>query len=471
MCNASRRSLVQASWCIPLTAVLLLVANLATAQDKYPRAVDRRPMELEGADYQHRPNLQCMQLILRSKQLWESQAAQLRRNPRAMVTREIPDSLMQSVRSCAYRDDSVRRETAFNVMREELLREGRLHMGIPEYHDEQRLATDAVTSQGLTKLGPVAGIFASATLGDFRYRWQIAAHGRMGIVAAYVVVLQEPNDTLPDSYKRLNLKFGMNCLMLAEGPSGYRAWVVQPTKDQPCRDDHGVVGSPTGSELKVMAMRTGFAQHDMVAAGRFLDDTRGRPIFGLPCLDAWCEIGPSDFTPRTETYCDWFVSSAPAVPCEANPEARIASWYDEQNLEEYGDDGWVASPVRAAIVPQPSITRFSDNAFNDTLRHLSNLYIKDTLDHTSRMYYHGVRQGENRVELVYTTATRTWKYVITPITHPLPAGVRPIPFGVVAVHEHYDAPIPGTARFRYTIRDPGLWGPCGHKCCDSDGGW
>ena len=61
-----------------------------------------------------------------------------------------------------------------------------------------------------------------------------------------------------------------------------------------------------------------------------------------------------------------------------------------------------------------------------------------------------------------------WSYIVTPITNPLPPGQSPIPFAVMR-HIHYDAPVPGTARFRYTIRDPGLWGPCGNACCSTDG--
>ena len=421
--------------------------------------------------FRHVPNENCLTTIAATKARFIADSARRRVRPDSMARVYAADSNMRVARSCAYMDDSARRVVMFEIQKEELLRAARVHNEIPEYHDEQRLSTDDRNDTGLMKLGPVAGIYASPFVMNFSALWQIRAHGRPGLLVGYVVVVQENLETLPASYQRLNLRFGMNCIFLEATSllvAQYRAWVTHPKADQPCRDEHGATATPSGSALPVIVTQTGFAQHDMIGAARLLDDTQGRTVLGFPCLGDWCQIGEQNFTPVKATYCDWFTPAPTNVPCEANREARIPSWYDEQYWDEKHGNDWVATNLRVAIVPQPSISRFSDADFSDTLRHVANLYIRERLPTSHKLYFYGARQGENRIELRRISADRKWEYIITPITNPLPAGTPPISVTVLGPHKHWDDVVPGTARFRYTQRDPGIWSACGSSCCRTD---
>lgn len=384
-------------------------------------------------------------------------------------------------RDCAYRIDQGVRHLQQVVARNELRRQGRLVMDIPEFHDEQRLPADVAP-----QLGPLAGIYASPQLGEFSHLWQFTSHTSPGLLVGWIVVMQEGSEVLPQSYKNLHLAFGVNCIFLdangteADGSPQYTATIVRP-RDLPmnppekrtqdvCREEDGSIPGTTVGTLKVIgkALPAGFTQADMVPAARFLEDGQGRTVFGLPCLNEWCLIGLTGFTESTQTFCDWF--PAGTVPCPTNREGRIASWFDEQLLETRGPGNtWVATDIRAAIVPEPMLHTRPPATYTDADVLVAKLYIsKDPLPNT-RLWRAGVRKGLNEVYLVNgVTSGRMWEYKFKAITNPLNAGELALPWKVLGPHRHYDAPLPGTTRFRVTATDPGIWAPCGQYCCDSD---
>lgn len=396
----------------------------------------------------------------------------------SVAIRNYEDSVARRfARECAYRHDLGVRSLMQEAARSELRRHGRLAMDIPEYHDEQRLAGDVSPM-----LGPMAGIFASPNLGAFSQPWQFDAHPAPGVLVGFVVVIQQGSEPLPQSYQNLKLGFGVNCIYLEKltvGPDAYQAWMVRPPDmpsnppekptQQPCRDEHGAVPWTVSGPLKVVnSALAPFVQSDMVPAARFLEDNAGRTVFGVPCLNEWCQIGLPGFSPVTTTYCEWFTPGE--VTCGTNREAKIASWYDEQRLEEMQGNTWIATNIRAAIVPEPLLDTRPSSFYTDVPRVVARIYLSANPPTTSKLFRAGLRRGENRVELVNGIANgRLWEFHITPITTPLGPGERPGRWKVLGPHRHYDAPVPGTVRFRFTIMDPGIWAPCGQYCCDSDG--
>lgn len=369
-----------------------------------------------------------------------------------------PRALLEEARRCAFTQDSLQRMRMQATASPELFRQGRIVMDIPEFHDEQRLPGDTAPF-----LGPLVGIFTSPFLGAFRRDWQIGEHPVGGVLAAHIVVDSLPGETLPASYARMKLAFGLNCLFLELNPPGsserYKAWIVQPQKGEPCRPHHGNIGTPPGPPLKVIRRSIDWPQDSMVAASRIEEDSRGRAVFGVPCLNEWCRIGLPGFTEATNGFCSWT-----GVSC-VRKEERIPSWYDEQQWDVFLNGRWQSIDLRAAIVPRPDIDGFDTPAF-DARRGLADFYLREDPPVGSTLWNKGLRQGRNQVYLEGPGAGGgQWQYVIvapsgTSSTHSL-AGGRP--------HRHFDAAIPGTTRFRYTLLDPGIWGPCGQACCPTDG--
>ena len=369
---------------------------------------------------------------------------------------EFTDSLPKA-RQCAYRQDSVRRARAADVANVELQRHGRLLSDIPEFHDEQRLPGDASPN-----LGPYAGIFTAPFAGSFRHIWQFDEHAPDGILIGYVVVLREGNEALPNSYSNLGLQFGLNCIFVAPAiAGGLQASIIKP-QGKACREPPGNVPNKPGTPLQVIV--TPVPLDSVVAAARFEEDTQGRTVFGLPCGRNWCRIGRPGFTPFATTFCNWGY-----ITCTRREEL-FPAWYDEQQWEEVQGGRWVSTSLRVALVPRRDIDANAPTSFGRL--YVADLYIRDPLSNTSRLHRKGVRRGKNRVELEKfidpLTSSEAWQYIITP--DPNTEGVTPQPFRVVhGRHKHWDAPIPGTTRFRYTMLDPGIWGPCGQACCPSDG--
>lgn len=374
------------------------------------------------------------------------------------------DTALKLATDCAHEYDRGLRATIMVLVRAEMRRLGEVAMDIPEFHDEQRLAGD-----GVNALGPFAGIFASPYLASFNHPWQMRGQGKPGVLAGYVVVMQQDNEPLPASYTALNLGWGVNCVFLESKAGGFDAWIIQPGVDKTCRDEFGAVAIPAGLlPLQVNVRPIGRPKADMVPAARFLEDNAGRTVFGLPCLRDWCEIGVPGFVSRTTTFCDWFTGD-PAFTCPTNREAQIPSWYDEQRLEERSGAAWRATNIRAAIVPQPGIGDLRASDF-DAPKHVANVYVSADPPATGKLHRRGLRKGENRLEL-HNHPTNGWQYTVRAISRPLTAAELAAlkPIKVLGPHKHYDAPVPGTTRWRFTIQDPGVWGPCGGLCCDGEG--
>lgn len=369
-------------------------------------------------------------------------------------------STLQQARRCAFSHDSIQRVRMQTTATPELTRQARVVMDIPEFHDEQRLPADASPY-----LGPLVGIYTSPFLGSFRREWQVGEHPLGGVLAAHIVVDSQHGDVLPNSYTRMNLAFGLNCLFLELNPPGaaerFKAWILQPQKGEPCRPHHGTPGLPGGPPLKVIASSIDWPQDSMVAASRIEEDAQGRAVFGVPCLDKWCRVGLPGFALATNGFCTWGV-----VSC-TRKEERIAAWYDEQQWDEFRNGRWQTINLRVAIVPRPQIDGIPAPGF-DTRRHMADLYLREDPPAGSTLWAKGVRRGHNTVELEGPAAGGgQWRYIITAAS----GGVTSIPFHLAGgrPHRHFDAAIPGTTRFRYTMLDPGIWGPCGQACCPTDG--
>lgn len=327
---------------------------------------------------------------------------------------------------------------------------------VPEYHDEQRLP------DGSGGLGPPAFLFASPNIGGFVHDWQLDEHGARGALWAVAVVDAEAGTTLPGTYTELGLVVGgRSCIWLARENGALTARVShQPDDTKACDPNAGfrrlhVVPDPS-SRVLIAA--------DQPPVARFTDTRDERPLFGVRCLLLWCDIGP---TPPSGTGPPpWAAAPVQLVGGVAGPNSRlherVKGWNDSQILSV--DDGGALKPngPRATFVPYPDLADRAVSYYQgETWRPVGTLHI---LGPTSGTQYEawGLRPGRNVLSLRFLN--NAWQMQAR-------HGNTEQVWNNVHRHAHYDAAVPGTARFRWISYDDGFWVPCGQGCCRADGAY
>lgn len=325
---------------------------------------------------------------------------------------------------------------------------------IPEYHDEQRLTT----SEG--RYGPAAYVFASPSIAGFVHGWQLAEHGSRGALWAIVVVDTAETAVLPSTYTDLGLRpGGRNCIWLSQAGTGLKARVThQLDRAKPC--------DPTGSarEMQVLTDPIGTVTTvaDQPPVARFSETQNGRPLIGARCLLSWCEFGPPPATsggpatwaPHPVGLASGYANSASQV------RERVKGWNDMQTLATGSGPTLRPNGPKATFVPAVGLADRSQSFYAGSAWHpVGTLYIRGAVVGTQYASW-GIRPGANvlalkfegnawRMQVSNTAGTKVWTNVHR--------------------HEHHDAALPGTARFRWISYDDGFWVPCGQGCCRADG--
>jgi hypothetical protein len=362
-------------------------------------------------------------------------------------------------RRCTYSVDSTRRTNPRARVEREVRRVGEIPWTIPEYHDEQRLP------DGAGGLGPLALIYASPNLAEFTDTTQILEHGARGFMAALVVVEVLPGEVLPPTYVSLGLEKGVNCIWLSFTPGvtlpkRWGAKVSHPGDNAPCAHADGTVLGPTSpAALSVIPSKevgSRFADYPSVARfseasvpGGAANTVPGQPLLGVKCLDAWCEIGPQGFSPRSPRFVSGW------------RETRIKGWHDEQWLAIRAG-GAFRPRLRASLVPFPGVDSLRESHFSAGWVRVALIVFHDSPVGT-KYYDWGLRAGPNVLALKFD-GVRWAAQVIAP------GSTTPVPWTWVKRYKHYDAAVPKTVRWRWTIADDGVWVPCGQGCCETDGG-
>lgn len=362
------------------------------------------------------------------------------RVPRATVRREADTARTHA----ADRADSARHERATSMVNEDFARIGSLTLMIPEYHDEQRFPDD------IGGYGPMVYIFATPNIGTFTSPAQIEDQGKAGALFALVVVDTTAGAVLPTTYTQLELVPGVNCLWLvydhAVAPNvRWRAYLTPRGASGFC-----IRTTIFPSMLAVQARSPEGRHHldDYPQVGRFSEDLSGRPLLGVKCLDAWCEIGAPGFT------------SKPPATVVAGREGTIKGWHDEQRLAAFDATGKLRPRIRASVIPVPDIDTLREDHFAAGWVHVATIWFHDDPEGTKYATW-GLRKGRNTLELRVVGAT--WEARVMSNTDTATVWTN------VVRHPHLDMAVPGTARFRWRNNDEGIWVPCGAACCHSDG--
>lgn len=374
-----------------------------------------------------------------------------------------PDSAMrQRARECVDSADARHRSDAISHVRPAIRRLAELHWTIPEYHDEQRLAAGDGT------LGPKAFIYATPYLGGFTDSSDVREHGDRGILAAVVLIERDNALALPQTYQKLHLRPGVNCLWLAlvtvaAAPAAQWRASITFSADSSCTRQPMPTPATDTLEVRSTNLPPFPANEFYPPVARFHDSQTEQPLFGVRCLTAWCVIGPNGWMPRAPlaasitpavlaaSEATW---GSPTVPPLSDVERTIEGWHDEQRLALRSGTTFRGS-IRAAIVPVAGLDKLR---LRDFVSWTTVAYIM-VPDVPPAKYQVWLRQGLNKIELRKLPAG-AWEGRVFMAGLPTPKPMR------VKPHPHFDAPIPGTARFRWTIGDDLVWVSCGQACCE-----
>jgi hypothetical protein len=381
-------------------------------------------------------------------------------NIKALYQRSSDTTLLRLVGACeaSYEVDLIPHVATDSQMVDDALRLMDTHMQIPEYHDEQRLTFQR---SGQTVFGPKVGIYASPALGGFKDREKFRQHGDTGVLVAWVYVEATIGTTLPDTYAELGLKPGMNCLRLvALAGMGWAGHMSQPDNAGKCDPAQGyfTLGRVHADRVQKLAAAGPlnnalgspqyFAEEDYPAVARFGESRERRPLLGVKCADAWCEMSSVSFT------------SIPGLASDnglSGREALIKGWYDEQILSIQQGNQLVPSDVRAAIVPSPNLADLGIADFENGWRRVATIIVHGNVGSTKYGAW-GLQQGRTYLDLRLNGDV--WESRLT-YSGPGPSKT----WYTLDRMPHLDVAVPGTARFRWTKGDEGIWTPCGQACC------
>jgi hypothetical protein len=382
--------------------------------------------------------------------------------------------------ACTDSVDSVFHQNRLDRTDAESARLVKMFFDIPEYHDEGRLPAGR-DSRG-PFLGPVAGIYASPFLHGFTRPAQIYEQGLRGTLAALVVVDLQSGETVPPAYQKLQLASGLNCVWLAVDPPDpgmskdtaylnhlhYRAYISHPTEPTNECDRSGTMGA----ELSVVAVRNASfaADSSYPAVARFDTDRSGNLVLGFRCLNAFCEVGPTNegqirmpdglVRSGSQTVAQWRTTTPTSV--SQGERETVKLWHDEQALAIRDDYFiWRPSVVRARIVPEPSAATLDSVDFI-RWRRVATIFINDTVPRSTKYFGWGLRKGKNYVEFQYSERFK-WQARIVREDGAI------IPWPYMKRVLHYDISVPPITRFRWTGIDDGVWAPCGQACCKAAG--
>lgn len=326
--------------------------------------------------------------------------------------------------------------------------------------DDQRFDTDGT-------FGPIASIIPADELNTFTHA-QFDAAGSRGLLVGAIVVDAPWGTSLPDSYDRLNLVAGRNCIRLRKtGDTTFVAYVF-PSNDlapDPCRPPTPL---PQALQVVRVSAKPNAGGANIPPVARWHEGKRGhrdRMNFGLKCVDAWCiALGLQADTLK--------------LPHKGRKPTQRAwethGWHDVQRLAVMHNGQVVPGRHQASIIPHPDLGQYTIRQNFDTgWVHSATVVIDFEPVGRYAKYgrppspdekkYWGFLKGDNEIYLRTTTDSVTypsgWR---AQVRH---KNAEPYELLVIERHEHKPKRIPGTARFRWIEDDDGDWIRCEDGCC------
>lgn len=346
---------------------------------------------------------------------------------------------------------------------------------VPEFHDCQRLVDSAQT-----RFGPLVAVFASRLLDSIWYKAD-QSPDTLGYRSLLSVGLVQSYD---GAYTPLGIALDFNCLYVfdqAGTPQGVAARMV------PVGVNEAACGQPfnpamPGKDLDVRRMKaeTGFKNQDYPPVARWDFDPRsGTHFIGIKCGAAWCEVGAPGFSGSTN-------HPSPALDQVERRVFKIKGWYDEQRLAIAQGAALVPGGSVGTIVPHPRLGEMTAAAFREW-RLAARVHIQphSAVYNTKFGYTDGtIPSAMNQVFLCNGPWATRCRRGNDPVDPPKCSKAMADPWyakivnnGGVATykcvyrHDHsgLGITIPGTARWRWLLKDETKWMRCDVGCCQVDG--
>jgi len=299
----------------------------------------------------------------------------------------------------------------------------------------------------------------------------------------------------PD-YAPLGIKTGFNCLFVARTaaspPNKYRALMVPVGTDESCTTparfdtllNHG-------KELTLRQTVPNLSPESYPPVARWdWDKANDKQFIGVMCRQAWCEVGDGNFT-TSANYTGGRVRS-------------VKGWYDEQRLAVTAADGesLVPSRIMGTVFPNSHLEAFTTTQFSGNWIEVASVALSTGSDeYQTKLNFEAspATTAGNRVYLCSgMTRADCAPKLNTPLTHlsaspraiwRLPtctppeegeaiwwAKIRSARTGaeVYRCVDRWAVPtdaanqgfkVPGTARWRWLLKDETIWQACIQGCC------
>jgi hypothetical protein len=376
---------------------------------------------------------------------------------------------------------------------------------IPEFHDCQRFIRR--DSDGTLVFDSLFAVFASYRLDSLIP--DLDSSGDTITLNDGVQVRTFPVATIFSDhrqYDQLGIRPGFNCLLLYRRPLPGTTQLVWGAMMTPLGfpDSNCTAAKPQqhGTPLQVYSSSTaGMAQSDYPDAARWdWDSVHSEHYVGIKCGAAWCQVGRIGFDTSASYSGPQLpfkqIGPAPLTDVERSRVTAIRGWYDEQRLAEFNGGMTRPSAMHGILVPNPRIhgLKATPDRYKATWVQVGFAVIFGG-DYGKWNY----RQRINEVLLCEGLATACRVDLnqppVSPSNMPLsscPSGwwatVRPSSLGPfpgerpkffclletshkVALdnlnsrHPGMVSSIPGTARWRWLLKDEGSWFGCLEASC------
>jgi hypothetical protein len=354
---------------------------------------------------------------------------------------------------------------------------------IPEFHDCQRFIVGDSTTKQL-RYDSLFAIFASFRL-DSLFRDTSPAPLRREPVStpsasAQPVAIPTAEIYAEGSYAPLGIKPQLNCLFLTRQGSAWRAKMVPVGGDDARCRSTSAFPDITGTDLEVRpVMVAGLSDADYPPVARWdWDERKAQQYIGIKCGAAWCEVGAPGFVPspaHPERVTD-------GMPPGERRIYEVKGWYDEQYLAVRAGTRTVPSSILGTVFPDQRLGEYDDQSFTPAATPGAP---KPWLPGAAAML-----RGGTPTEL--DAYRRKLDFKPSSATGPLnPIGLCfgsrqqcAVPAAVSGTGQWWarigasggkhvsvtrcnlTIDPPGTARWRWSVKDEGVWMRCAKGCCE-----
>jgi hypothetical protein len=392
---------------------------------------------------------------------------------------------------------------------------------VPEFHDCQRL----VGRDGKT-YGTLAGVFARKGLGDLTINTVDQNVPVVDTSGAFTGILGPTGDTAlidgpslvtletrlrhaavsvaqiesyDSAYRPLGIVKGHNCLYLVRlqppngAPYSYRGLMIAEVADpQTCFGEPPATG---GKWLTVYHTLGPAAGPGFPAVSRWDWDAHVNPDGNGPphnkqyvsmfCGRDWCDVGDADLVPVPQHEVT-LASAVEEVPWEQKGR------YDEQRLAIDVSGTLRPSAIVASAFPTAELDSYTDASFGSVWKHVANTVLPAEIDVYRKKFNYGAGSIPGITNQVFVCSG--WRFHCMPFFTALQtlltvhcwksAGNSADPsdrqiwwakmvgsdgsiqYRCVTKRIHPGVTPPTAARWRWKMRDEGLWTRCGEGCCE-----